>query len=233
MSRLRICAVLRARPRMLPAGPSGGEVRLLECGPLVVAAEVDPGDLPVSPEALAAHDRVVRFLADQVEAALPARFGWIADEATLGDRLSPHRERLLEALALTAGCEQMNLRLYGPRLPEDPRPPVPAADPDSRSGTRYLEGKRDDARRRRAAPEIEPLKAALSGLVRAERIERCPAGAPEAAASLVASVYHLVERGRSGDYRAAVAGATALLAPFRATVSGPWAPYAYAPEGLA
>ena len=232
MSRLRICAVLRARPGTLPAGPSGGEVRLVECGPLVVAAEVDPRELPVSAEALAAHDRVVRILAGQVEAALPARFGWMADEASLGEHLAPHRERLLEALELTAGCEQMNLRIYGSPRP-DARPAARLADDGARPGTRYLEGKRDDACRRREAPEIAPLASILSGLVRAERVERRPAGTPGDPEHLLASVYHLVERGRSDDYRAVVAGAAELLAPFRATVSGPWAPYAYAPEGLA
>jgi hypothetical protein len=196
----------------------------------VVAAEVDPSDLPVSPEALATHDRVVRFLADQVEAALPARFGWIADEESLGEHLAPHQQRLLDALELTAGCEQMNLRLYGPGFPTVPRPSASTAG--AHAGTRYLEAKREEARRRHEAPEIEPLRAALSGLVRAERVER--PGAPSApASSPLASVYHLVERGRAAEYRAVVVGAAGRLTPLRATVSGPWPPYAYAPEGLA
>jgi hypothetical protein len=69
---------------------------------------VEPSELPVSAETLATHDRVVRFLADQVDAALPARFGWIADEATIDARLASHRQSLLDALDLTAGREQMN-----------------------------------------------------------------------------------------------------------------------------
>jgi hypothetical protein len=230
VSRLRICAVLRARPARLPAGPSGGEVRLLECGPLLVAAEVEPGELPVSAEALAVHDRVVRFLADQVDAALPARFGWIIDEAALDVRLAPHQERLLGALELTAGREQMNLRLYGP--PARPLALATAGEADPKPGTRYLEGKREEARRRHEAPEMEPLRGALSALVRAERVERA-AAAGSGAASPLASVYHLVDRGRSGDYRAIVSRLAARLLPVRATVSGPWPPYAYAPEGLA
>jgi Gas vesicle synthesis protein GvpL/GvpF len=229
LSRLRVCAVLRARPSLLPPGPSGGEIRLLECGPLVVAAEVEPADLPVSAEALAAHDRVVRLLGDQVDAVLPARFGWIAEEATLGSRLDPHRESLLEALDLTAGREQMTLRLYGAEGPGEAGEPPLDGPP---SGTAYLERKRDEARRRREVREIGPLREALQGLVRAERAER-RAPTERALDRAFARVHHLVDRGRAADYRRVVAATAPRLVPVRATVSGPWPPYAYAPADLA
>jgi hypothetical protein len=229
VSRLRVCAVLRDRPSVLPPGPSGGEIRLLECGPLVVAAEVDPADLPVSAEALATHDRVVRLLGDQVDAVLPARFGWITEESTLDTSLEPHRRSLLEALELTAGREQMTLRLYRAEATDATEGPSGDAPP---SGTAYLERKRDEARRRREVKEIEPLREALAGLVHAERAERrSPAGCTVDRA--FASVHHLVDRGRSADYRRVVAAAAPRIAPVRATVSGPWPPYAYAPADLA
>jgi hypothetical protein len=225
LSRLRVCAVLRARPPRLPAGPSGGEIRLLDCGPLVVAAEAEPADLPVSAGALAAHDRVVRLLGDQVDAVLPARFGWIAEEATLDRSLEPHRARLLEALELTAGREQMTLRLYG-APPDDG---AAAAPPEPWSGTAYLESKRSAARRRRELREIDPLREALSGLVRAERTE----GGPRLGPGPFARVHHLVDRGQNAEYRRIVAAIAPRLAPLRTTVSGPWPPYAYAPSDLA
>jgi hypothetical protein len=232
LSRLRVCAVLRARPPLLPAGPSGGEIRLLDFGPLVVAAEVEPADLPVSAAALATHDRVVRLLGDQVDAVLPARFGWIADEATLGTSLEPHRQSLLEALDLTAGREQMTLRLYNTGGTDDAGGPPGGGPP---SGTAYLEKKRDEARRRREVREIEPLRVALAGLVRAERAERAERRGPadRDLDRAFASVHHLVDRGRAADYRRVVAAAAPRLVPVRATVSGPWPPYAYAPTDLA
>ena len=229
MTRLRICAVLRERPSRLPPGPSGGEIRLVECGPLVVAAEAEPRELPVTTEALVTHDATIRCLAEQVEALLPARFGWIAaDEAALHRCLEPHRERLLEALALTAGREQMTLRVYGALAPVPETKAPPAGD---RPGTRYLESRRAEAERRREILEIAPLCAALASLVRAERVER-HSPASTGAVSPSASVYHLVDRGRAAEYRTIVASLESELAPLRTSVSGPWPPYAYAPEGL-
>lgn len=234
MSRLRVCAVLRERPAVLPEGPSGRSMTLVECGPLVVAAEAEPEELPPTPEALARHDAVVRALASQVQALLPARFGWMAaDDAALRASLEPHRERLLEALDLTAGREQMTLRVYGPRAPEtvDASPAVPS----DRPGTRYLEARREDAQRRREVREIEPLRDALRPLVRAERVERHPpAGLPPRGPDLshLATVHHLVDRGRAEDYRAAVLAHQESLVPVQLTVTGPWTPYAYAAEAL-
>lgn len=229
MSRLRVCAVLRERPSRLPPGPSGGEMRLLDCGPLVVVAEAGPREQSVTADALITHDETIRSLAEQVEAVLPARFGWIvADEAALRLCLEPHQARLLEALALTDGREQMTLRVYGALAPVSETPTTPAGE---KPGTRYLERKRTEAERRREVREIAPLRAALAPLVRAERVERhSPGGA--GAASPAASVYHLVDRGRSAEYRAIVASLASEMAPLRTSVTGPWPPYAYAPEGL-
>ena len=220
---LRVCAITRDRPAHLPAGLAGGRLELLACGPLVVVAEAGGGELEPTPEALARHDEMVRRLAEQVDALLPARFGWLApDAAGLADLLEPHAERLRQALELTAGREQMTLRVYGEAPAASPAPDLAGAG----AGTRYLLGKQEAARRREQVPEIEPLRGALAALVRAERVQRYEAP------PLLASVYHLVDRGAGDAYRAAVEEAAARLAPARVTVSGPFAPYAFAPEGL-
>src|SRR5262249_60508419 len=88
---------------------------------------------------------------------------------------------LREALALAAGHAQMTLRVYGEaEATADKR----AAEATDGAGQRYL------ARRLRArrAPEVDPLRHALRGLVSAERIER------HERPPLLASVYHLVRR---------------------------------------
>jgi gas vesicle protein GvpL/GvpF len=239
---LRVCAITREPPARLPAGPTGGRLELLACGPLLVVAEAGAAELPATAEALSRHDATVRLLAEQVDALLPARFGWLAtDPGGLAAQLEPHTERLREALELTSGREQMTLRILGPtdevegRGPEieDGGPGAPATDLGA--GTRYLRAKREAARRREEVPEIAPLRAALQPLVRAERAQRHPAppdhqpGHPE---TLLASVYHLIDRGHAAEYRAAVDAAAAALAPRRVTVSGPFAPYAFAPEDL-
>jgi gas vesicle protein GvpL/GvpF len=221
----RVCAITRERPSRLPAGPAGGRLESLACGPLLVVAEEAAVEIAPTPEALARHDEVVRALAAQVEALLPARFGWLApDPRQLAAQLEPHADRLLAALELTAGREQMTLRVYG----QEPAPesPGPAADAGG-SGTRYLLAKQEAARRREQVPEIDALRAALAGAVHAERVQRHE-GTP-----LLASVYHLIQRGGAEAYRAIVQEAAPRLEPVQVTVSGPWAPYAFAPEALA
>jgi len=116
---------------------------------------------------------------------------------------------LTEALALVRGREQMTLRVHG----------TPGASPSSGGpGTRYLE----ERRRAQSLPELEPLRAALSGLVRAERVER------HTEPGLLASVYHLIDRGSAQAYRQAVES-TPLLG-LRVTLSGPWPAWSFVPE---
>jgi hypothetical protein len=103
------------------------------------------------------------------------------------------------------------LRVHGPAAP------APLNAPPA-SGTRYLE----DRRRARKLPELDPLRTALQSLVRAERTER------HSEPGLLASVYHLIDKGRAADYARAVE--TARLDGLRVLVSGPWPAWSFAPE---
>ena len=201
--------VSRAPPGALGArGEPLRELRRGEVGLLVGAA---PPALSV--EALRAHEAAVRRIAEAAEACLPARFGARAedDEALL--RLVEGRQaELLEALQLVRGREQMTLRVHGPSSPS-PVPP-PAGGP----GARYLE----ERRRARKLPELDPLRGALEALVRAERIER------HSEPGLLASVYHLIDRGAAAEYQR-IAG-HAHLEGLRVRVSGPWPAWSFAPE---
>jgi hypothetical protein len=216
---------------------------VLACGPLLVVAEADAAELPATAESLSRHDATVRVLAAQVDALLPARFGWLAaDPGRLAAQLEPHTERLRQALELTSGREQMTLRVYGRTNEQvDSRGSTvenggqERTPDDGGAGTRYLRAKREAARRREDVPEIGPLRAALQPLVRAERGQRHPARPgpqPGGEETLLASVYHLIDRGQAADYRALVEAGASALAPRRVTVSGPFAPYAFAPEDL-
>lgn len=247
MSPLYLYAVLGAAPSAdAGAGLAGEPLRLLRCGEVLVAAGEMTEAPAIAPETLRAHDAVVRRLADTTDAILPARFGMIArDESVLCARLEPAASSLREALARVAGREQMILRVF--------RAPAPSTDAASSAdvtasaglgssvgaapsaslstgtagqGARYL-AERASARRAAAeVPEIAALRPVLDRFVTAERVER------HDAPPLVASVYHLVARGGADVYAEAVEHACAELCDVRITISGPWAPYAFAPDAL-
>jgi hypothetical protein len=250
VSPLYLYAVLGAAPGGdAGTGLAGETVRFVDCGDGLLAAAGEMSAAPaIAPESLRAHDAVVRRLAARADAVLPARFGMLArDVATLRARLQHAAPSLRDALARVAGCEQMILRVFRDEPEARDAPPLPMrSDASSRAsvatrgrppgqehvdastgpGTRYLA---DRARAQHAAvdvPELAPLRAALARLVTAERVDR------HAAPPLVASVYHLVPRGEAAAYTAAVETAADALPDVRISVSGPWAPYAFAPDAL-
>ena len=184
-------------------------LRLVRCGEVsAVVGEAETG--PATPEALAAHDAVVRRLADRFDALLPVRFGERAkDEAELAKLLAPRTVQLLEALERVRGCAQMTLRVFGE--------PGPIEEPtEGGPGTRYLEARR----RARTLPEIAPLLDALRPLVRDERTLRHDQG------SYFGTAYHLVRR---EDLPAYLFLVRSVETGPKVTLSGPWAPYAFAP----
>jgi hypothetical protein len=209
-----------------PSGPLGEGIaeeplRLLPRGGVSAVA----GDLPERPrpdhETLRRQDAVVRRLAERFGAILPARFGEaFADEAALAARLDPREPEIAEALALVRGCVQMTLRVFGEPEPA-PEPETDAGGP----GTRHLAARRRRREWARSLPEIDPLREALSPLLRAERIERH--GAP---GSLVGTAYHLIQRAQAGAYLAALEAARGRIGGRRVAATGPWPPYAFAPE---
>jgi len=184
----------------------------------------------VTPEALAAHDAVVRRLAESLPALLPARFGQtVPDESTLRSWIAVRERDVVEALELVEGCVQMNLRVFaGPEAPEAGPPPAPSpVDEDFGPGARYLHARREAAARARALPEIAPLRDALRPLLRAERVERVEQGG--APGRLRATAYDLVARGEAEAYTRTVEETAPRLAGWRVTATGPWPPYAFAP----
>jgi len=213
---------LVGRPVRRPLGRGlGGEaLRLIEVARLLVVAGRIHNAPRVTPTALRRHDATMRRLAGRTDAVLPIRFGTVVgDRLALARALAPRAAGLREALALVAGHEQMTLRVYGEAVTTSDE----SATESAGAGQRYLERRL----RARRAPEVDPVRRALRGLVSAERIER------HERPPLLASVYHLVRRGDSKRYLAAVAAASARLAGVRVSPSGPWPAYAFAPDAVA
>ena len=165
----------------------------------------------------------MRRLAERFGAILPARFGEVfADEAALAGRLDPREREIAAALALVRGCVQMTLRVFGE---PEPAPEPPEIAPAGGPGTRHLAARRRQREWARSLPEIEPLRAALQPLLRAERIERHAAAGP-----LVGTAYHLIPRAQAGAYLEALEAARGRIGGRRVAATGPWPPYAFAPE---
>lgn len=205
----------------LGEGITGEPLRLLSQGGVTaVAGELSDRPRPVR-ELLQAQDAVVRRLAERFEALLPARFGEVfAAESALAGQIAARARELNEALDLVRGCVQMNLRVFGDPEPAAETQPGLAAGP----GTLFLENRRRHHQRARSLPEISPLADVLRPLLRAERLER------QAAGRLLGTAYHLILRAQTAAYLDALEGARQRLGERRVAASGPWPPYAFAPE---
>lgn len=226
MSRLYLYAILGETPEApLGLGLRDEPLSLVRAGAVVAVV----GEMDESPAATAnavrAHDAVVRRLAEVSESILPARFGTVEAPPALQEWLGAAAAGLSDALGLVAGREQMTLHVFDGETPAAVSAPGETADETSLGpGARYLAERRRHLERTERLPELALLRTRLESLVRAERVE------PRAAPPLRASVYHLIERGRSAAYRDAVETSIDLVAGVRLRVSGPWAPYAFVPE---
>jgi len=170
------------------------------------------------------HD-VVNAIFDQTDDLVPARFGAWIDRHELSEVVNRQQESIRDALQLVRGRTQMTIRFLAPAAGQ-------AADQKSRrhpeTGTEYLRTRRDA--QHWMPDEATALKAAVHDLVVAERVspssEASPGPLKRVNLGPVASLYHLISRD-------AVAAYDAATLPFRnatVTVSGPWPPFAFAPD---
>lgn len=176
-------------------------------------ADVPPLDFGT----LQAHERVVDRLAALVPAILPVRFGTLIDSSDLESSLADHDEELGEAFDLVRGRVQFTWRSVSSR----PSGRLRVKALRARTGADYL---RHAARSAHPTPPASFRRArTLGSLAVQERF--APATAITAAA-----LYHLVDRARAASYASAAADARTHASSL--TWSGPFAPYAFAPELL-
>jgi hypothetical protein len=166
-------------------------------------------------EAVQRQHRIVGELAARTSSLLPARFGSAIDEDALRSLIFERQDELREALTRVRHCQQMTIRVFG-AIEHDA---VPLAPP--MSGADYL------ARRRERAlhepPDVAVIRRALAGVVKAERVEPGERG-------IRVTVYHLVAARRLAEYRRRASALQSLPTASAVTVTGPWPPFAFAPE---
>jgi hypothetical protein len=170
------------------------------------------------------HQEVVGRIASRVPAILPVRFGTLLESADLEESVRDRDEEIAEAFDMVRDRVQFTWRrrVRGARrrADGDSKSETPADLP--KSGAEYL---RQAARAASPAPpaSYRALGATLGPLVAARRYQ-------PGTAVLAEAVYHLVEKKHVRRYLAA---ADSLKSSSPALVmSGPWPPFAFAPEIL-
>ena len=179
----------------------------------VVAGRLDASPV-VDRATLEAQDRLVRALHDRTDALLPMRFGTACDdEEAVRRAIEIIAAGLPSRFDEVRGKDQMTLRIFR-RRGASPGSAAPAVS--TLKGTEYLLA--------RAQPplEIVPLLDATRELQRATRVERGHTS------GVLATVYHLIERGDADEYDRRVNGAASELSDLAVRLSGPSPAYAFA-----
>ena len=196
--------------------PRGLRVRGIEREPLryvtIAGLSAIVGELRRAPSAtydrLTRYDAVIRRVADLSAAILPVRFGTCLDRDELEVVLRDRHTSFRRALRHVRGRVQMTVRLVGAERQND----VPVGRP--LTGTDYLRRHASEA----TVPAFDPVRDAVRRWVRDERIDK---------RDRIATVYHLIPRRAAEAYRSA-AFTRAREVGLRATITGPFPPYAFA-----
>ena len=214
-----VFALTDAAPDGSPGKGLAAPVAFRRFGPFLAAVE-RRGDVPPAEfGVLHTHQQIVERLATRLPAILPVRFGTLLTDEEIEAALEHREDELLEAFDLVRGRRQMTWRLRSRRQasPRETRQRVarPAA-----SGAEYL---RRALHATKSAPPaaFRRVRDGVGRLAVAERYQPRTATLPDA-------LYHLIDRTRVDAYATASTGlqksASTLI------LSGPWAPYAFAPE---
>jgi hypothetical protein len=195
--------------------PTEGEV-------IYAAIERTGAPRALSEQALRDQHGIVMEISARVDAVLPARFGAFVQPDELRAVVMQRRATILDALALVKGRRQMTIRLLGreTRVQES----VSAALSQTPTGTEYLQQRREALTPRPMPTVLAAIADAVRGKVRGERIE-------PGRGRVVATIYQLVDAADVLSYRAALEALDPLVAGDLAlSVTGPWPPFAFAPE---
>jgi len=193
---------------------AGRRVEFVQLSGFYAAVERRAERLLVSESSLRTQHDIVTRLSDRIDAVVPARFGMLIEEGEFRDILAARRAVIQEALTLVRGRVQMTVRFREATAPTVVR----SRSRDSTvSGTAYLEARR--SAQTTMPPAAGIVTTAVADLVITERAESATARAP-------AALYHLIDRGTVRQYAEAIS----RLQSVTVNVSGPWPPFAFAPD---
>jgi gas vesicle protein GvpL/GvpF len=217
-----VFALVDALPSRSAGKGLSGPLSIRELGAAFLVVERRADVPPIAFGSLKKHQDVVVRLAKQVPAILPVRFGTLLEPEHLDEALQERDVEIAEAFDVVRDRVQFTWRSRGDRGSGIGNRASGATRNLPTSGAEYLQ------RAARAAHPAPPaafraLRSALAPLMVQQRYQPAARGIPEA-------VYHLVEKTRVDRY---VAAADAVMKTNPAlTVTGPFPPFAFAPEIL-
>jgi gas vesicle protein GvpL/GvpF len=191
----------------------GHRIEFIEIDGVFAAIEQRPAAPAISEAELRSQHDVVTAIFNQTDDLLPVRFGAWIDREELAAVVSRQKSAILDALQLVRGRVQMTIRFHAARM-ETRR--NRSAGVCAESGTEYLRARRDAEHW--VPVEAAAVRRAVHDFVVAERVSL--------ASERTAGLYHLIPRDVVPAYKAA----TRPFEPSVAVVTGPWPPFAFAPD---
>jgi hypothetical protein len=230
----------------LPAGISGGAVRLIVEGDLgalistvAAAFEVELQDADAAKGAVLSH-HVVLLAASAHQNVLPLRFGTVfCDEAAIRAAMIAHAANVVEALHQLGGAREWGVKIFCDRavlggMLETRSPTLAALQNELLSApqgrafflTRRIAQAREQEIDRALAQDLDYSRRSLCEVSRAEAAMRLRAGTNE----MVWNGAYLVPAGAEARFFAGIEALKETFASrgYRCDVTGPWPPYNFA-----
>jgi hypothetical protein len=199
-----------------PFAAHGHRIEFVEFGSVHAAVERSAERPAVSEAALRTQHEIVIRISATVDDVLPVRFGAYVEEAELRQLVAIRRDVIQRALDLVRGRVQMTARIRGPQASNDRA--AASTTIAAATGTAYLE-----ARRAAAARPLTPMAMTVAAAVRhlavSERVD-------SETTRTSTAMYHLIDKRRVKEYNDALSS----LRSSALTVTGPWPPFAFAPD---
>ncbi len=193
-------------------------IQVVPVGGLFAALEHRIEKPQLSEPALRRQHDIVVSLHRASDAILPVRFGALLDMQELTEVVRLRRRSLARALERVRGREQMSIRIFGPAAA-------------ARRRTARLPSSGADYLRERAASVRPVLPASAKRIIEAVTSLATARSIDAGRGDIQVTIHHLVRRGDAERYRRLVNSRAANSRPaVRLTVSGPWPPFAFAPD---
>jgi gas vesicle protein GvpL/GvpF len=229
-----VFALVDAVPEGTPGKGLTGNLSLREVPGGLAVVERRADVPPMEFGTLQKHHAVVARLCERVPAILPVRFGTLLEGEEIEEVLQERDGEIAEAFSVVRRRVQFTWRrtkdtkeakdTKEPKDTKERRTKEQVRDPrgEAETGTEYLL-RAARAKSPTPPPAFRALRSKVAPLVAAERYQ-------PAAAQLPASLYHLVDRSAIERYE--VIGEAIAHASPGLRMSGPFPPFAFAPEIL-